>query len=176
MPQNEKHITIRKVQKGDLKSFFRWWNDKELMAAVLAEHFSIDMKTLLEEYWPAWEHPSPTGSFMSVICLNEKPIGEICHTIEGDATRLADIHMKIAEPSLWRKGYGKQALKAYVEMLFEKQGMRCAQVRVGSHNKPMQGLCLHLGFSEISRVELNEVLGKRHDDLQVITYELTPEK
>ena len=112
-----KLTSIRTLSKADLKAIYRWWNDSTLMAEVLAEDFSIEMKTLEEKYWPFWKNPSPRGPFMHVIYRNETPIGEINHSIEGEKDDTASVHMKIGEVPLWSRGYGKDALASYLTSL-----------------------------------------------------------
>ena len=171
-----KTTVIRPLEKADLKTICHWWNNTELMAEVLAEDFSISLQELEEKYWPAWENPAPHGPFIYLICLNQKPIGEINHTLHKKEANLAEIHLKIAEPTLWGKSYGKDALTTYLDYLLKVEHIHRIHAKPGSHNKRMQSLCRKLGFTEIEHVEIKEVMGKKYHDLQEITFELTREK
>ena len=60
--------------------------------------------------------------------------------------------------------------------LFEKQGLSCVLVKPGSHNTRMQAVCLALGFTEIDREDVKEVLSKPFQGLQSITYRMTSQE
>jgi len=71
------------------------------------------------------------------------------------------------------RGYGKAALCAYMDYLFDKLDVDVLYTQTWSGNLPMISLAAKIGFAEVRRIkDLREVDGKRYDAL---TFAITRE-
>jgi RimJ/RimL family protein N-acetyltransferase len=143
-----KSITIRPVREEDLAYFHRWWNDPTLMREVLAADFSVDMDTLRRRYWPTWANPGPGDQRMFVICLAGRPVGELAYELADAPIPTAEVHVKIGEVALWRRGLGRDALRTFIRGLFEHLPVERVILEPGMHNRRMLALCRKLGLRE----------------------------
>jgi len=115
------NLRLRALEKTDLPQFTQWLNDPEVTENLLVSHpFSFDS----EEQWyqgvlkaPVYERP---------LCIEVrdgagwKMIGNLSAMDINWQYRNAELGIVIGDKTEWGKGYGTQAIRLYIDHLFNE--------------------------------------------------------
>ncbi|HSL81816.1 MAG TPA: GNAT family protein [Thermoanaerobaculia bacterium] len=128
-------ISLRAVEREDLKKIWEWENDQEVMAfASSAPERCISMEMLERSLTDV--NPNGTGP-KRLMALDEegKAIGVVSYWVPNPRfSRSAEIGVYLGEKALWRQGYGTDAVMTLAHVLFRQLGMHRVGLATGSHN------------------------------------------
>jgi len=150
------NLTIRNATTTDAALLCVWWNDGAIMAhaghpgglGTTPEKISADIAADTDE-----------TRRRHIIELDGKPIGEMIYFNKGAA--VAEIGIKICDPSKLEKGLGTKLLAMFIYELFA-MGYRKIVLDTSPENKRAQHVYEKLGFKQ------------SHQTPSAIFYELTP--
>jgi RimJ/RimL family protein N-acetyltransferase len=161
-----KLVRLRAIEKTDLASCHRWFNDPEVTRYMLATY---PISALAEEGWvdSAARSQSPTDRAFAIETHDGAHIGNIgLHRIDWIA-RHADAGIVIGEKEYWGRGYGTDAMRALLKLAFDAMNLHKVTLGVFEGNPRALRCYEKCGFRVIgTRVEhrfkegryLNEVM------------------
>lgn len=175
IPLTTKNLTLCPIQPHHIPSYHRW--------------------TTTETEWQNWDAPWETEDWQDFVTRQEKNIGQprkihykleietrirgqhigwvSSYNIDGDPTKLA-VGIDIPPLAARGKGYGREALTAFIHYLWDATGLETIYTQTWSVNTPMLALAAKMGFEEIQRIKnKREVNGKPYDAL---TFAITPRR
>lgn len=102
-------LLLRKATEADIEILFRWVNDK------LVRENSFDSHTISFDEHVAWFNrmASDPNKVQYILVLNDKPIGQIRLSINGDE---AEISYSISK-SVRGRGYGKEIIRLAIKQV-----------------------------------------------------------
>ena len=109
---NDKTIKLRSATTEDIKYFYKWWNDGEVM-----EHagFPLGLNITEERIKQSIDKNCDTKQLL-IMEFEDIPFGEISFSIENNQ---ANFGIKICEKTMRNKGIGPVVLKALFQYLFD---------------------------------------------------------
>lgn len=151
---------IRKAIPGDAAQLLSWYRDGELMKHV---GFPLGLEISEEQIENLLEN-QPAGSCRFLILdEDQRAVGE-CNYKKMTA-EACEIGIKICDLSLHRKGYGSDALEAFLSYLFGEFGLKTVRLTVLGENAAARSLYEKTGFGimSIDRAGWTDPSGKIHD-------------
>lgn len=121
-------IRLRKLKKGDLGHFLKWWKDKEIIALTSGTDEESD--AVLKGNFLNFFKNEKNHHFM--IMFGKEAIGHIA-LIHTNA-KTCEIQIVIGEKQYWGKGLGTAALKKALSLAFSKFGYSKATLEVRPEN------------------------------------------
>ncbi len=130
-------VRLRKLEKADLPTLHRWMNDREVMAwARFSPDHMISMSALEKEYEKelSGEDQDRTTLFVEEIA-SSRPIGW-CTIRTWDRKHVsANVGIGLGEKEFWGRGYGTEAVRLLLSVVFEQQAWHRAELYTLSENK-----------------------------------------
>ncbi len=130
-----KNLRLRALEKEDLPKFVEWLNDSEVTENLLLNHpFSLDS----EEQWYEGVLKSPI--YERPLCIEVrdgegwKMIGNISAMDINWQYRNAEMGIVIGDKTEWGKGYGTQAMRLYIDHLFNQLNLHRVSLLVYETN------------------------------------------
>lgn len=159
-------LRIRNATAQDAKILSRWWNDGKVMAhAGYPNGLSISETEIVEML------DLDTDLHRRLIIEHEdEPIGEMSYRITEE--KVAEIGIKICEPSYQNKGFGTKYLKMLIRHIFMRMEYDKIILDTNLKNERAQHVYERLGFRKVS-VNIDawrDQLGKLQSS---VDYELT---
>ncbi|AZT90939.1 N-acetyltransferase [Caldicellulosiruptor changbaiensis] len=110
-------VNIRELRWGDLKYIQKWSNDPEV--AYWARGVKNAADTSIEEFrrWYRSRSSSTIKRFI-IETKDRKPIGSISYRDYDPINKVVVLGIHIGEKEYWGKGFGTDAIKAFVKYLF----------------------------------------------------------
>lgn len=131
------HVRLRKLERGDLPALHRWMNDREVMAwARFSPDHMTSMAALEKEYEKelAGEDHDRTTFFIEDLASG-KAIGW-CTIRTWDRKHVsANVGIGLGEKALWGKGFGTEAVRLLLEVVFDHQGWHRAELYTLAENE-----------------------------------------
>lgn len=146
-----KETKIRAVTPKDAEIFTQWWNDGRIMKDVgYPEGLGISLEKVRENFHKELEERkkglSDCRRFVILDRLTDQPIGEIsCGKIDY-RKRSCRIGMKIGKLTEQGKGRGSDALKTFMDYLYDRYGFWFLEIDTLSDNEKALGLYYKMGF------------------------------
>jgi len=129
-----KKTRLRALEKNDLAKVWEWMNDDEVMWfwAMPANTQSLPEV----EQWFAKLHEVAGHSSKQFIIETEegKPIGRIFYEHLDTKNQRTEVGILIGEKEYWGKGYGTDAMIAFLDYLFNELGLHRVYLHVQSYN------------------------------------------
>lgn len=141
MQNQEKRITLRKLNRIDIKYFYVWASDPEVTESLTWNAYTSleDAEKFLKEV--AENHP-----WCKAICLDGVPIGSITLTPgKGSSACKAELGYVIAR-AFWGKGITTIAVKKAIESGFNDLGIRRVEALVDPENIASQKVLTKAGL------------------------------
>ena len=167
-----KNLTIRNATTKDADLLSSWWNDGAVMAHAgfpngTGETASEIAKRLRKD---------TDESRRLIIEFAHRPIGEMNYTsCQSDGSEhVAEIGIKICDPSEQEKGYGKIVLSMMISSLFQDFGYQKIILDTNLNNRRAQHVYETLGFKKL-RVRENSWKNQLGELQSSVDYELIPE-
>ena len=129
-------IRLRAVERSDIPSFLKWFNDPEVTFGLAA---IFPMSEAYEEKWfdKMIERPHETQPLGIEILTNDewKLIGNCGFFVFDKIAHSAEIGIVIGEKEYWGKGHGNKALKLILKHGFETLNLNRIALQVYALNE-----------------------------------------
>lgn len=113
-------VLVRPIERSDLSLIQKWYNDDEVMlwGSGAKPDIMVSMD-YLEEVWYD-EIYSDSSTRMLIETKEGQPIGVIGYRNMNIQERRCRLSIFIGEKDFWGKGYGSDAVKAFIRFLFNR--------------------------------------------------------
>jgi RimJ/RimL family protein N-acetyltransferase len=135
-------IRLRAMEREDLRSFWKWENDAEVMEfSSCSPERCISFDNVVRIFENSLT-PAPGGPWWYIIVAeDEQPIGTAKYWIPNTRfNRSAEVGLYIGERSAWSKGYGSDVVMRLAYALFKHLGFNRVGLSFGSYNSRMARL------------------------------------
>ncbi len=170
-----KKVTIRPLHVEDYECFFQWWNNPDIMSSVgFPSGLMLGKDTVKKHIHDEVERDKLFADSRRFLILykNSTPIGEINYSNWDKRNRKVFTGIKICETAFQRKGYGIDALNAFVYFLFKHLNLNKIELDTFADNSPARNLYEKIGFKQvgIKRKDYFSETSNSYED--VVLYEL----
>jgi RimJ/RimL family protein N-acetyltransferase len=127
-------VRLRAIERDDLPTFVRWFNDPEVLHYLL---MYIPMSLAEEEKWFEEQLQRRDGRIFIIEAIDGDQPVHIGNTGIHDVdwkNRTAEVGIVIGEKDYWGKGYGTDALKTLLRFAFHEMNLNRVQLRVHDYN------------------------------------------
>lgn len=129
------NLRLRAIEREDIPTFLRWFNDPEVRRHLLMHE---PMSRAKEERWFE-EHLSRKDEFLFAIEVKEGKdwvhIGNLgLHKIDWK-NRVATFGIVIGEKAYWNRGYGTEAVRTALRYAFFELGLNRVELETFSFNR-----------------------------------------
>ena len=157
---------LRALEKSDVAKVWEWMNDDEVMR-FYGDPCNTQSLAEVEQWFARLQEASGYSSKQFIIETEEGiPIGRIFYEYLDIKHNRTELGILIGEKEYWGKGYGTDAIIAFLDYLFNELGLHRVYLIVQSHNTRasrcyekcgfiQEGILRHHGFSR----------GEYYDDL-----------
>lgn len=145
---NGKKVLLRAIEKGDKNLLYTLVNDPDTERMIGGSSFPVS--DYEQENWMN-SQIGRTDILRCVIALKEKPEQGLGTVILSDIDMkdaVAQAHIKMADHTGRRKGYGTDALSAMVHYAFSELRLNCIYAEILSYNILSQKLFEKCGFQK----------------------------
>ncbi|MDF2889817.1 MAG: N-acetyltransferase [Clostridia bacterium] len=145
---------IRPMEMKDIDFIHKWWNIGEAMEYSGLKYGFMLSKAALENLFKAQIESSDmylSDEKMFIICSKENmsPMGDISYRNWNKHSRSAEIGLEICDPADRGKGYGRDAMIAFINFMFRHLNLHRIELTTAESNKAAQALYYRLGFKAI---------------------------
>lgn len=165
-------ITLRAIERADLDALWRWYNDPEVMY-FWAEPHKVVSRDELEARYSGLSGPTGQSHWLLITtrdaCGQGEPIGRIGYVELDRRNRHAEIALKIGERDYWGRGYGTDALLAFLGYLFHELNLHKVYLRVEAFNPRAQRVYEKCGFRRDGVFRDHTFLGGRYYDATLMS-------
>ena len=126
-----KKIRLRRVEREDIPTFVRWFNDPEVREFLLMYR---PISTAEEERWFEKQLDDKGSELFAIETNDGVHIGNIgLHNINW-RDRHAELGIVIGEKEYWNQGYGSDAIRTLLRFAFEDVNLHRVFLRVRDDN------------------------------------------
>lgn len=150
---NGKNVIIRPMEICDVDFIFSFWNDGEAMEySGLKYGFMLSRTALVnmfkEQIESADMYPNEK---MFIICRKDSlhPIGDISYRNWNKHSQSAEIGLEICRIEDRGKGYGSNAMAAFMDFMFRQLNLHRIELTTSEFNTTAHSLYYKLGFKKI---------------------------
>jgi len=118
------HVVLRSKRLGDAHNDYRWRTDAELARFDAARPFTATYHDYLALYRDELTYPSPYRRSLAIEDQAGRHIGNAMYYNIDTVRREAEIGITIGERECWNRGYGSDAVRALVGLIFASTGFR----------------------------------------------------
>ena len=157
-----KLVHLRAIERGDIPTFVRWFNDPEVRAYL---EVYLPMSQAAEEQWFEQQLTNQSSHILGIETADGKLIGNTgLHAINWK-DRKAELEIVIGEKDYWGKGYGGDAIEALLTFAFQQMNLHRIYLHVYAYNVRAQRCYARCGFCEEGRLrEAHFHDGVYHDE------------
>ena len=161
-----KKTRLRALEKSDVAKVWEWMNDDEVMR-FWGDPCNTQSLAEVEQWFARLQEASGYSSKQFIIETEEGiPIGRIFYQYLDIKHNRTELGILIGEKEYWGKGYGTDAIIAFLDYLFNELGLHRVYLIVQGHNTRasrcyekcgfiQEGILRHHGFTR----------GEYYDDL-----------
>lgn len=156
---SERKISLRRMTNSDLEVKVKWANDPEVN-----KHIGFNHKITLAET-KEWFHrqlQDPNIELFTIL-LGDESIGYM--KLVKDRFNNGELHMAIGEKQYWGKGYGKEAVREFLDYSFVEEKLSKVFLHVLQQNERAFNLYKKCGFKLEGKLTKHQkhIDGKYHD-------------
>ena len=157
---------LRALEKSDLTKVWEWLNDEEVMW-VWAAPGNTQSLAEIEQWFSRLQEVTGYSSKQFVIETEEGiPIGRIFYEHLDIKHQRAEVGILIGEKEYWGRGYGADAMIAFLDYLFNELGLHRVYTHVQSYNARSLRFHKKCGFIQEGILRHHSFTrGEYHDDL-----------
>lgn len=162
-------VALRALEKEDLKKVHQWKNDSEFMKYDrFAPEYVQSFVELEKEYQKQLEGEQKNWKTYIILKKPKEAIGMVSYRYWGKKARTADIGIGLGEKKYWGKGYGTEALRLILDVVFNQMDFHKAELTTLAENERALKCFKKYGFKVEGRFR-EEVYfdGKYHDLIQM---------
>ncbi|HQJ50718.1 MAG TPA: GNAT family protein [Anaerolineae bacterium] len=142
MTINGTRIRLRRIERSDIPTFVRWFNDPEVRHGLL---MYLPMSLASEEQWFEQQLASDRLIF-GIETLAGQLIGNLGIEQVDWKNRNAEIGIVIGEKEYWNQGYGTEAIITVLRFMFTEMNLHRVMLRVFDFNHRAQRCYEKCGF------------------------------
>jgi RimJ/RimL family protein N-acetyltransferase len=158
---------LRAIEREDLDALWRWYNDPAVMY-FWTEPYKVMSRAELEARYDGLSGPGGHSHWLLITAREEngpgEPIGRIGYVELDRRHRHAEIALMIGERDYWGRGYGTDAVTAYLGYLFHEFNLHKVYLRVEEYNARAQRAYEKCGFRRDGVFREHTFLGGRYYD------------
>ena len=144
-------VVLREKRLGDAHNDFRWRTDTELARFDAARPFGATYHDYLALFRDELTYPSPYRRSLAIEDMDGRHIGNAMYYNIDTIRREAEIGITIGERDYWGKGYGTDAVKTLVRVIFQATGFRRIYLKTLEWNVRAQRSFEKAGFRVCGR-------------------------
>ena len=148
-----KYVSFRSIKIEDASLLCRWYRNKELMKHVgFEDGLNVTEEGLIFSIANEVEDKSIDRTFRRFIIIENESgdvIGELSFNDLDLVNKCCRIGIKICEIEKQHRGYGYEAVRLFLEYLFNSYGLHRIELDTLLENRRAQGLYKKVGFKEI---------------------------
>ena len=155
-------IRLRRIERSDIPTFVRWFNDPEVRHGLL---MYMPMSQAGEEKWFEQQLEADRIIF-GIETLEGKLIGNLGMEHVDWKNRNAEIGVMIGEKEYWSKGYGTDAITTLLRFAFTEMNLHRVMLKVFDFNQRAQRCYEKCGF--VHEGKMRQAFfhqGQYHDEL-----------
>jgi RimJ/RimL family protein N-acetyltransferase len=142
--------TLRAIEREDLDALWRWYNDPEVMYFWAEPYKTMSRDELESRYGGGLSASTGRAHWLLITTRDDQgrgeTIGRIGYVDLDRRNRHTEIAMMIGERAYWGRGYGSDALIAYLGYLFHELNLLKVWLRVEAFNPRAQRAYEKCGF------------------------------
>jgi RimJ/RimL family protein N-acetyltransferase len=160
--------TLRAIERPDLDALWRWYNDAEVMYYWAEPYKTMSREDLDARYGAGLSASTGRMHWLLITTRDEhgqgEPIGRIGYVDLDRRNRHTEIALAIGERDYWGRGYGSDALIAYLGYLFHELNLHKVWLRVEAFNTRAQRAYEKCGFQRDGVFREHTFLGGKYYD------------
>lgn len=165
---------LRGIEREDLDLLWKWYNDREVMYYWGEPYRVVTRDELAARYLDGMSAATNRSHWLLIATADGIPIGRIGYVDLDHRNRRAELAIQIGEPSYWGRGYGSDALVAFLGYVFDGLNMWKAWLQVNEANERARRAYRKCGFREDAVLRAHTFLDGRYVDVFVMSL-LEPE-
>jgi RimJ/RimL family protein N-acetyltransferase len=158
---------LRAIEREDLDALWRWSNDPAVMY-FWTEPYKVMSRAELDARYDGLSGPGGHSHWLMITARDEdgpgEPIGRIGYVELDRRNRHAEIALMIGERAYWSRGFGTDAVTAYLAYLFHEFNLHKVYLRVEEYNARAQRAYEKCGFRRDGVFREHTFLGGRYYD------------
>ena len=161
-----KKTRLRALEKSDLAKVWEWINDEEVMW-FWGEPCNTQSLAEVEQWFARLQEVAGYASKQFVIEAEEgTSIGRIFYEHLDTKHQRTEVGILIGQKEYWERGYGTDAMLAFLDYLFNELGLHRVYLRLQSYNARALKSYQKCGFTQEGILRHNTFTrGEYHDDL-----------
>ena len=159
---------LRPIEREDLDALWRWQNDPEVMHYWAAPAL-ISRDELAARYGGGLSGPTGQAHWLLIATHEGEPIGRIGYVDLDRRNRRAELAIQIGERAYWGRGYGRDAIVAFLGHLFHELNLHKVWLRVEEYNGRARRAYERCGFRRDGVLREHTFLGGRYYDAIVMS-------
>ncbi|MFX1564050.1 MAG: GNAT family N-acetyltransferase [Promethearchaeota archaeon] len=164
-----KHVTLRGLEKEDVKEIMRHWNDLEIRRFI-GNPYPVAKEE--EEQWiqNTWESRRKGTELIFGIEINEgsKLIGTISLNSISRIHRFSELGIAIWNKKYWGQGLGTEAIHLILDYAFKTLNLHSIYLTVIEDNERAQRAYKKVGFQQVGRRRQTIYLEGKYQDLLIM--------
>ena len=163
-----KKTRLRALEKSDLAKVLEWLNDEEVMW-FWADPCNTQSLAQLEQWFARLQGEADYSSKEFIIEIEEGiPIGRISYHHLDTKHQRTEVGTHIGEKEYWGRGYGTDAMIAFLDYLFNELGLHRVYLRLESYNTRALKCYEKCGFTQEGILRHHAFTrGQYHDEVMM---------
>ena len=158
-----KRIRLRAIERSDIPTFVRWFNDAEVRHYL---EMLMPMSQAQEERWFEAYLDRGDSHIFGIETLDGLLIGNVGLSEIDWQNRRAALGIVIGERKYWDNGYGTEAIMTLLRFVFENMNLHRVTLRVFEYNQRAVRCYEKCGFKLEGRLrQAHFHAGEYHDEL-----------
>jgi RimJ/RimL family protein N-acetyltransferase len=157
-------VRLRRKRLSDAPADYGWRTDPELASFDA----SGPLKSTYDDYYQLYaeelHYPGPYRHMLAIETLDGEHIGNVMYYNIDDRRKETEVGITIGNRGYWHKGYGRDAIKAFVELIFQTTELERIYLNTLEWNVRAQNAFEAAGFRRCGR--------RRRDGNVFVTMEL----
>ncbi|MGN6757780.1 MAG: GNAT family N-acetyltransferase [Thermomicrobiales bacterium] len=166
--------TLRAIERDDLDHLWRWYNDSAVMYWWGEPYRTMSRDELASRYGSAGLGGASGNAHWLLITTRAddgagEPIGRIGYVDLDRRNRHAEIAIQIGERAYWGRGYGSDAILAFLGYLFHELNLHKVWLRTETYNTRAQRAYEKCGFQRDGVLREHVFLGGQYHDSVIMS-------
>ena len=160
-----KKIRLRPIERSDIPTFVRWFNDPEVTQYL---KMYLPMSLAQEERWFEAQLDQHDLVIMGIETPDGKLIGNIALAHIDWKNRRSGLGVTLGEKEYWGQGYGTDAITTMLGFAFKQMNLHTVHLTVYEYNKRAIRCYEKCGFKLEGRMrQAHYYDGRYHDELMM---------
>ncbi|MCS7207118.1 MAG: GNAT family N-acetyltransferase [Dehalococcoidia bacterium] len=148
-------VILREKSLADAADDYRWRSDEELARLDAAPPLRMPFQDFLRLYEEELRYPYPWSRRFAIDTLDGKHIGNCMYYDIDYTTGEAELGIMIGEKEYWNRGYGTDAVKTLLAMIFTETTLQRIYLHTLEWNVRAQRSFAKAGFVPVRTVRRN---------------------